>query len=111
MNTQVTEYINSSTSEQKQMMTTIRALIHEQVPGVRESFKWSRPVFSKEKDFVYFKTAKSYLTFGIFDFEKIRSHTQLLEGTGKDMRHIKIKNPENLKLDVLKEWLEQMTKV
>ncbi len=46
------------------IMEIVRQLIHENVPGVREEFKWSRPVFSKKKGFAYLKTAKEYVTLG-----------------------------------------------
>jgi hypothetical protein len=89
MNELVTQYIAGAPEEQRQIMEALQLIIHQEVPSVVENFKWSRPVFSTEKDFAYFKTTKSSLTFGFFAFEKIRDHRELLEGTGKDMRHIK----------------------
>jgi len=105
MNEQITKYISEAPEEQKKIMEKIRELIHTTVEGVVENFKWSRPVFSTDKDFAYFKTAKNYLTFGIFDFEKIENDIHLLEGTGKDMRHIKIKKLDDLQTDVIKKWM------
>lgn len=108
MNEQVTKYILEAPEEQTRIMEKIRELIHKEVPEVVENFKWSRPVFSTETDFAYFKTTKAYLTFGIFQFDKIKDHSQLLEGTGKDMRHIKIKKLEDLQPEVIKTWLHQL---
>jgi hypothetical protein len=59
MNEMVTDYINKAPDEQKRIMNIIRQLIHENVKKVQEEFKWSRPVFGKEKDFAYLKTAKA----------------------------------------------------
>jgi hypothetical protein len=110
MNELVTKYISEAPEEQMKIMEEIRAIIHKEVPLVTENFKWSRPVFSTDTDFAYFKTAKSYLTFGIFKFEKIKDHNNLLEGTGKDMRHIKIKKIEDVQASIIKNWLIQITK-
>lgn len=110
MNEQVTVYISKASEEQKQIMEALRTIIHNEVPSVIESFKWGRPVFSTDTDFAYFKTAKAYLSFGIFKFEKIKDNKNLLEGTGKDMRHIKIKNISDLQAGVIKKWIQQIIK-
>ena len=110
MNEQVTSYITEAPDEQRKIMESIRAIIHSEVSSVKENFKWSRPVFSTDRDFAYFKTAKSYLTFGIFNFDKIKDNQNLLEGTGKDMRHIKIKRHDDLQPEIIKNWIQQIIK-
>ena len=90
-------------------MQRIRALIHQHIPGVREAFKWSRPVFILEKDFAYFKTTKNYLTLGFMNFRKINDPDGLLEGSGKDMRHIKLRDFNEVDDELLKKWFEAVT--
>jgi hypothetical protein len=106
-NSQVSEYITQAPREQKNIMETIRSLVHETIAGTTEEFKWSRPVFSAGKDFAYLKTAKAYVTLGFFAFEKLSDPDQLLEGTGKDMRHIKIKKADQINRDLLVQWFRQ----
>jgi len=103
-NPQVTEYITSAPEEQAHIMHTLRALIHESVPGVEEHCKWSRPVFGLEKDFTYLKSAKKHITLGFMNYESIPDSQNILEGTGKDMRHIKIKTSEDINSEQLKTW-------
>ncbi|MDR7131923.1 hypothetical protein J2X69_004289 [Algoriphagus sp. 4150] len=110
MNEQITKYISEATEEQRKIMEAIRLLIHKEVPSVEENFKWSRPVFSTDSDFAYFKTSKSHLTFGIFNYEKIKDHKNLLEGTGKDMRHIKLKRLDDLQSEIIQNWIQQLIK-
>lgn len=109
MNEQVSKYILEAPGEQKKLMENIREIIHEAVPEVMENFKWSRPVFSAGKDFAYFKTTKAYLTFGFFESEKIKDNSHFLEGTGKDMRHIKLRKTNDLKPEIIKNWIYQCT--
>ena len=109
MNEQVTAYINEATAEQKLIMEMLRQLIHDTVPQVVENFKWSRPIFSTNKDFAYLKTAKNYVTLGFFQFKKLNDPQNLLEGTGKDMRHIKIKKASDIDKNVLTEWFASLT--
>lgn len=110
MNNQVTEYIENATVEQREIMKAIRTLIQQTVPNVTEEFKWSRPVFKKTKDFAYFLTTKNYVTVGFTkDFEKLYDPNKLLEGTGKTMRHIKLKTPLDINSKLLKEWFKIVT--
>jgi hypothetical protein len=105
MNNQVTEYINQASEQQKKIMEIVRQLIHENVGQVQEEFKWSRPVFKKTRDFVYFKTAKAYVTIGFFNYQKLNDPGNLLEGTGQDMRHIKLKSADAMNIDLLRDWI------
>lgn len=104
MNEQVTRYINEAPPKQQEIMEVLRQLVRATVPGVKEEFKWSRPVFRSDKDFAYLKTARAYVTLGFFKFEKLRDVHGRLEGTGKDMRHIKLKTVQDIDSELLKEW-------
>ena len=108
MSPQVTDYINQSPAGQKIIMEEVRQLIHQTVPEVKESFKWSRPVFGTVKDFAYLKTAKAYVTLGFMNFKKLEDPNNLLEGTGKEMRHIKIRKPGDIDKDLLKKWFKTL---
>lgn len=108
MHPQVTDYIANS-GNQQEILQTIRQLIHESVPQVTEEFKWGRPVFRAEKDFAYLKTAKAYVTLGFFNFEKLHDPDNRLEGTGKDMRHIKLKTINDIDRDLLTAWFKAAT--
>ena len=106
-NPQVTEYIEKSEEYQKTIMSIVRALVHENVPEVIEEFKWSRPVFTATKSFAYLKTAKNHVTLGFYKFERLNDAKNLFEGTGKDMRHIKLKSGDDIDPKLLAEWLKK----
>ena len=71
--------------------------------------KWSRPVFRKGQDFAYLKSTKAYVTLGFFRSDKLEDPNHLLEGTGKDMRHIKIRKTTDLDPTLLKAWFRAAT--
>ena len=106
MNAQVTDYIEK-TGKQKEIMETVRRLIHETVPDVEEAIKWGRPVFKSAKNFAYLKAGKAYVTLGFFNHEKLNDPGNLLQGTGKDMRHIKLKTTTDIDSVLLKEWFTE----
>ena len=104
MNPEVTQYINNAPPAQKEIMEAIRTLLHNTIPQATEEFKWSRPVFRTHKDFAYLKTAKAYVTLGFFQFQKLEDASNRLEGTGKDMRHIKLKTVKDIDHALLQNW-------
>ncbi len=108
MNEQVTKYITESPPVQRALMEEIRALIFHHIHGVKEQIKWGRPVYSTTTDFAYFKTTRTYLTLGFFRYHKITTNVHLLEGTGKDMRHIKLRKTEDLNRELLVMWLREV---
>ena len=106
MNKEVTMYIKAAPEDHQHIMEELRSLINKAVPGVKENFKWGRPVFSTVKDFAYLKAAKAYVTLGFFDFSKLEDRDEVLEGTGKDMRHIKIKKLSDIDKPLLTKWFK-----
>jgi hypothetical protein len=110
MNKEVTNYIESAPEEHKAIMTKIRALLFSVVPDAEEEFKWSRPVYSHKKDFAYLVANKNHVNFGFSQFEKIKNPTDKLEGTGKTMRHVKLKTVADIDEQLFQEWIHDMIK-
>lgn len=110
MNPEVTDYIGKAPKEQQEIMNTIRSLVHESVENVAEEFKWGRPVFRLKKDFTYLQANKNHVNLGFYiGFQKLDDPKGLLEGTGKTMRHIKLRTVEDIDSEVLKEWFVIVT--
>ena len=110
MNQEVTTYIENSAEDHKAILTELRKLIFFIVPNVDEQFKWSRPVYAMNKDFCYLKTTKKYVTIGFFEFNKIETNKDLIEGTGKSMRHIKLSNVKEIEDFQLSKIIEEVLK-
>ncbi len=109
-NSDVTNFIDNASEEQREVLEALRALVFEKSPKVKEQFKWGRPVYGLEKDFCYLKTAKKYVTLGFFDFDKIKTNKDLLEGTGKQMRHIKVSQLTDIAERKLGSMIEEVLK-
>lgn len=107
---QVTEYINKAPTEYREIMETVRMLIHQSVENVTEAYKWNRPVFRVQYDFAYLQANKNYVTLGFYkNFEKLNDPDNLLEGTGKTMRHIKLRQVADINNKLLGEWFVILT--
>lgn len=111
MNKEVTEYINSAPVEQKKIMEIVRSLIHKSVGAVTEEFKWSRPIFKSSKDFAYLQANKNHVNVGFSrNIERINDPNGVLEGSGKTMRHVKIRSVSDIDTTLLSEWFAAISK-
>jgi len=105
-NEKVTEYINNASLEQKETLEMLRYLIHKTISGATEHLKWGMPVFTKTKIFAYLRSTKNYVALGFYNIDSIHDSNGLLEGTGKNMKHLKIWKPEDINKGLIKKWLQ-----
>ena len=103
---EVSAYISKATDGQAVLLEQLRQLIHESVPGTTEAIKWGFPVFTKTKNYAYFRFSKKHITLGFYNPEKIDDPDGLLEGAGDTLKHIKIKQQEDIDVQLLKKWLK-----
>jgi len=75
----------------------LRRLVKKQVPESSESVNsWGIPTFSLVGSFAFFLIAKAHLSLGFALGTSLKDPHHLLEGTGKNLRHVKIRTPEDL---------------
>ena len=94
MDSKIDEYINKQASPQKELCIFLRKLIHRAIPGVSEDMKWGVPVFAGGK--FYIGSFKDSVNLGFSITELDDSEIALFKGTGKTMRHIKIRSLEDI---------------
>lgn len=102
----VNDYIDAAPEKFKIILTEIRNLVHESVDGVSEAIKWGFPVFTKKKDFSYIRLNKHHVTFGLHNCSRITEQSERLEGTGQDMRHVKLKKAEDIDHELFSRWIK-----
>ena len=75
----------------------LRRMFLEAGPDLRESIKWGNPCFEKKVRTFYIATqADKYVTLGLWQGALLPNPDGLIEGTGKRMRHVKIRTAEEL---------------
>ncbi len=76
----------------------LRALVRKEIPGVKEYVNpWKLPTFDSHGPLGYFMIGKSHITFGLYRATSLEDPEDLLEGTGKNLRHVKIRTAEDLR--------------
>lgn len=69
----------------------LRSMILGMDRDLREVIKWGSPVYERNKPVIWIKAQKKHLTCGFFRGAELADPEGLLEGTGKSMRHVKVR--------------------
>ena len=75
----------------------LRRMFLEAAPDLRESIKWGKPCFEKKvRTFYIASQSDKYVTLGLWQWALLPNPDGLIEGTGKRMRHVKVRSVEDL---------------
>ena len=91
----------------RQIAQAVRNLILSTAPDLRESVKWSNPVYEKRGKVAYVSATDAYVTLGFFKGAAISDPRGSIDGTGKDMRHVKIRSLEDMDMDQLSAFVAE----
>ncbi len=90
----------------------LRALMKKAVKNVKESVNpWKIPTFEVEGPMCFFMAGKKHVTFGFLRGALLKDPAGLLEGTGKSLRHVKLRTVEDLKRPELKKLIGEAVKL
>ena len=76
-----------------QLLSRLRSLIHETLPGLREMVKWSQPCFGYEEKGMgmgAMLSHREHVNLQLSRGAELADIDALIEGTGKSIRHIKL---------------------
>jgi hypothetical protein len=94
MDKRVKEYIEKQKSPQKEICYRLRDIILKTFPGIKEEMKWGVPTFSGGK--YYIGALKEHVNLGFSINGLTKEEIALFEGSGKTMRHIKVRTPGDI---------------
>jgi len=101
-------WFSTAPENQRPMLDALRALILSAAPDILEEIKWSRPCYSTPRGmFCYLHRTKNHVTIGFQRGAALKDPKSLLEGTGKDMRHIKIAKAEEIDRQAILQLIQQ----
>jgi hypothetical protein len=96
----------------QEIIRGLRELIQEVVPEITETVNpWGIPTFELNGPMCYFMVATKHITFGFPLGTSLTDPKGLLEGTGKNMRHVKLRNVEDLRREGLRELVEEAARL
>src|SRR6478609_1194473 len=76
---------------QKKLITALRKLVKKTSPSLGESVKWGNGVWlGKEWPVAFLHAKDDHLQFGFFAGTELSDPKELLQGSGKHVKHIKV---------------------
>ncbi len=88
----IDEYVEKKEPKVAVVAKGLRALMKKTVKGVTESVNpWKIPTFEVEGPMSFFMAGKKHVTFGFLRGALLKDPAGLLEGTGKSLRHVKLR--------------------
>lgn len=110
---EVAAWIARLPDHQGRLLTHLRELILAVLPGVAESFKWNRPCYGTKSGSLicYLHASKNHVTLGFEQGAALLDPKNLLEGTGKNMRHIKFRSDQDIDDSAISALLKQALEI
>jgi hypothetical protein len=96
-------YVRDDNPELRKVVRGLRSFVKETVPGTKETVNsWGIPTFEAKDPFCFYMVGRNHVTFGFHYGTSLEDPEGLLEGTGKNIRHVKLRTVEDLKRKGLK---------
>lgn len=106
----VEEIISKLDPEKKKLANRLRQIVKKTLPDAIETVKWRNITYlHKEQDLAWIIVYGDHLDFGFFKGAMLKSDR--LEGTGKGLRHIKVRNEEDIDEPEFSRLLKDATKL
>jgi hypothetical protein len=90
----VDEYVEDLEGWRAEVVAKLREIVAEAAPEAQEAIKWGRPVYSLGGPLCYIMAHEANVNLGFWQGAELEDPEGLLQGTGKKMRHIKLKGME-----------------
>jgi hypothetical protein len=88
-------YVAQRNPALKGVVTAVRRLVKKTVPAAAEAVnQWGIPVFELNGTLCFLMVAKQHVSLGFSQGTSLPDPAKLLEGTGKNIRHVKLRTPE-----------------
>jgi hypothetical protein len=96
-------YVRDDNPELRKVVRVLRSFVKGTVPGTKETANsWGIPTFETKDPFCFYMVGKNHVTFGFHYGTSLQDPEELLEGTGKNIRHVKLRAVEDLERKGLK---------
>jgi hypothetical protein len=94
---QIAAYVQRKNPAMREITDSLRQLMKKTVPTSRELLNpWGIPTFEWRGAIGYIMVGKKHVTFGFARGSELPDPAKLLEGTGKNLRHVKLHDKAQL---------------
>src|SRR5260370_19524211 len=100
-------YVDTKPAELRDVGEKLRKLMKKTVKGTKESVNsWKIPTYESNGPMCFLMVGKYHVTFGFLRGTSLPDPAGLLEGTGKNVRHVKLRTAKDVKEPALRRLIE-----
>jgi hypothetical protein len=107
----IEEYLEKYNPEMSVFALKLRNIILEMFPDMNENIKWNNLVYEKNGYVCAILIHKNHVNLEFWRGTEIQDPKNLLEGTGKKMRHIKIESESQINKEYIKKFIEESIEI
>ncbi len=110
MEPKVEQFFLHLTDNKRECAIAVREIILSVNSALQETLKWKQLTFvhgKKNIAFIYTYAGVDYINLGFFEATSLTDPKNLFEGTGKGMRHIKIRTIKDIPATQIKKWVNE----
>lgn len=105
-------YMKDGNPELKKVVRALRDFVKKTVPGTKETKNsWGIPTFEAPAPFCLYMVARNHVTLGFHHGTSLKDPESLLEGTGKNIRHIKLNTVKDLQQKGLRNLVQEAARL
>ena len=100
-------YVDTKPAELRGVAEQLRKLMKKTVKSAKESVNsWKIPTYESNGPMCFFMVGKYHVTFGFLRGTSLPDPAGLLQGTGKNVRHVKLRTAEDVNEPALRKLLQ-----
>lgn len=109
MDPRVKELLDSFPPAKRKLALKVREIVLKTDPSIREAIKWGNITFVAYGNLAWILNydTTDYINFGFFKGTELSDPKKLLEGTGKGLRHVKIRSEKQIDAEQLAAWVKE----
>ena len=106
------DYLAGQRSQNRAIIGALRDFVKRVEPSLSETVKWGNGCWvGKKGPVAYVYSTTGYVQFGFFRGSSLKDPRGLLEGEGKYVRHIKVRDPSEIDAPALAVLLKQAVRL
>ena len=104
----IDEYVESLTAWKKDVTAELRAVVRSASRKLTEEVKWGWPVYTAGgKCICGFMAMRDTVNFVLYLGAELNDPDGLIEGTGKSMRHVKLRSLQDIRKSALTKFIRE----
>ena len=108
----IDEYLTRKEQKLADVAQRLRLLMKKTVAGCTETVNpWKLPTFESNGPMCYFSIGTDHVTFGFLRGTSLPDPAKLLEGTGKSLRHVKLRTAAEVQKPALKKLIRSAARL